>query len=108
MTADRAERERADAVRMCGELTAERDGYRNQLDADWQARQIRDLTAAVGRAHAECDEARAALGRVRDLHVEHTCCERPCPDCLGMGPICAECGHDYPCRSIAALDGSGT
>lgn len=47
-------------------MTAERDGYRTQLAADWQAKQISDLMAAAGRAHEERDEARRELNDLRE------------------------------------------
>lgn len=46
-------------------MTAERDGYRAQLSADWQAKQINDLMAAAGRAREERDEALAKAERHR-------------------------------------------
>lgn len=46
-------------------MTAERDGYRTQLSADWQAKQISDLMAAAGQAREERDEALARAERHR-------------------------------------------
>ena len=50
----------------------------------------------------QLDAAEAALARVRELHRE----SRGSMSALYPNPIC-ECGKDYPCPTIRALDADG-
>jgi multidrug resistance efflux pump len=84
------QRHEAEVDKAFRKLTAERDKARADLEA----------------TEAKLVEARAALDRVRELHrltewPEDTPTCRVCVDAY-------EDPADYPCRTIQALDGSGT
>lgn len=68
--------------------------------------------ARAFRAETERDAARAALERVRAIHVEsdwkcgnprHTNPKVGCPECYTE---CETCDRTYPCATVAALDGA--
>ena len=58
------------------------------------------MTEARNNARAEVDRLSAAVRRVRELHRE----SNGSLSALYPNPIC-ECGKDYPCPTIRALDG---
>lgn len=67
-----------------------------------------------GHAHKDCHEQRdaawAAIDRVRALHTpgDEWCDFHESAWCECANVYCEECGTDYPCPTIQALDGGGT
>jgi len=62
---------------------------------------------------AVANELQEAIDRVRELHNKKQSTDCMCDDldCLGATKVwveCAECGCEYPCPTIQALDTDGS
>ena len=64
--------------------------------------ELAHMTEARDNARAEVERLTAVVRRVRELHRE----SRGSMSALYPNLIC-ECGKDYPCRTIRALDAGG-
>jgi len=95
--ADRMERTHARDVHAYMVEKARADAAERTVDGLRSELAIQDVTLAV--VIAEKDEARAALDRVRALHVkrEYGHAEQT---------VCDRCDEPYPCATVRALDGS--
>ena len=72
------------------------------LDAANDADALRAELAHMTEARAEVERLAVVVRRVRELHRE----SRSSLSALYPNPIC-ECGKDYPCPTIRALDAGG-
>ena len=79
-------------------LTAERDALAAQVAE--QAARAEEWVEAARQACLTRDAHAATIERVRELHRE----SRGAMSALYPMPIC-ECGQDYPCLTVRALDG---
>ena len=68
---------------------------------DTAADRLAHMTEARDNARAEVERLTTAVRRVRELHRE----SHGSLSALYPNPIC-ECGKDYPCPTIRALDGA--
>ena len=75
---------------------------KDRADAQAMADKLAHMREARDNARAEVERLTAVVRRVRELHRE----SRGSMSALYPNPIC-ECGKDYPCPTIRALDAGG-
>ena len=75
---------------------------REDCTATTRTSELAHMREARDNARAEVERLTAVVRRVRELHRE----SRGSMSALYPNPIC-ECGKDYPCPTIRALDPAG-